>query len=162
MRDIIVCSKNNVDKHIKRDDRTHVISFLDPDDRKLPWKLKNKFPKQNWLLTRFDDTEDSFHPIAPTFDQVANAMQWALACPDDAKFLIHCFAGVCRSTAFALALQADKIGIDAAVDWLKIARPTASPNILVAQHCDDFLKMEGKLFKAAFKIMDQRMINWLN
>jgi hypothetical protein len=62
--------------------------------------------------------------------------------------LIHCWAGVSRSTAITLAIIADRPGpdheSDALSELLELA-PEAAPRFLVTQHADTLLERHGAL-----------------
>ena len=70
--------------------------------------------------------------------------------------LIHCHAGISRSTAICLAIFADRLGRgkeqDACRALLSIS-PQARPNALIIHLTDEVLQRHGKLFQCAWKSM---------
>ena len=65
-----------------------------------------------------------------------------------ASLLIHCNAGVARSTAAALAILCDRLGPgreQEALDEMLRLRPIAVPNLLMVQHTDNLLGRGGAL-----------------
>ncbi|RAK66362.1 hypothetical protein [Phenylobacterium kunshanense] len=65
--------------------------------------------------------------------------------------LVHCFHGVGRSAAVALAILADRAGPgreQAALDRLLAIRPQATPNLVVVKLADEVLGRNGALVAA--------------
>ena len=82
-------------------------------------------------------------------------VQQALNCAQeiDGQLLVHCRAGVSRSTAIALAIAANLLGTGnerKACEWLRETYPQAKPNRLVVFLVDEALKCEQSLFKTVF------------
>ena len=73
----------------------------------------------------------------------------------DGPLLVHCRAGVSRSTAIALAIAADRLGAGnerQAYEWLRQACPKAKPNRLVVFLADEVLSRRQALFTAVTRI----------
>jgi predicted protein tyrosine phosphatase len=69
------------------------------------------------------------------------------------KVLIHCEAGISRSTAAALILYACWLGPgreDEAMDLVLTQRPIAIPNRRMVELADSLLKRDGRLVEALF------------
>jgi predicted protein tyrosine phosphatase len=67
------------------------------------------------------------------------------------RLLIHCHAGISRSSAIAVALIAARLGPgheDDAVDAVLAIRPQAVPNLAVIRHADAILERSGRLTAA--------------
>jgi predicted protein tyrosine phosphatase len=154
MPEIIVCAKSEVQKKVDEFEATHLLSLLDPDSHIY---RPSRIPAlaSNWLLQLFDDEEDSAHPRAPKLIHAERILEWGRGIPTDGKLVVHCHAGMCRSTvaAYALWLQANgKDKITEGAEWLVAIRPHACPNLLLAQHFDDLLELNGEFVKACDKI----------
>lgn len=141
---------------------THILSLLDPG--KQPF-LHPKTDRKNWLLMHFEDNLGEHEPNSPTRDHVTRMLDWGRLLPADAIVIVHCEAGVSRSTAAALALLVQHHGndkIEECIQLLLEVRPESSPNSLITQWADDQLGCNGKLFEAAEIVADakiQRLIN---
>lgn len=69
--------------------------------------------------------------------------------PDRGSLLVHCFAGVSRSTATALIAHAIKSGSpERAARELRQAAPHALPNRRVVYLADEILGFDGELIRA--------------
>jgi predicted protein tyrosine phosphatase len=99
----------------------------------------------------FEDVDDDTLGVrVATRDQVADALAFARAHASGA-ILVHCFHGVGRSAAIALAILADRAGPGgerAALDRLLAIRPEATPNLVVVKLADEVLGRNGALAAA--------------
>lgn len=143
MPEFIVSSKSGVKRAVKHIQATHVLSTLDPGDRLYrPHSILGTNHLQLW----FDDEVDPRHTYAPRLDHAQVILDWGSRLPPDARVVVHCHAGQCRSTAVGLALFLQANGLDQfdpARAWLLDHRPTACPNLLLAQHFDQLLNLDG-------------------
>jgi predicted protein tyrosine phosphatase len=143
MPEFTICGKSEVKKTVKRFGATHLVSTLDQGDRVF---RPPRIPAQNHLQLWFDDEEDPSHTHAPRLHHAQVILDWGARLPSDARVVIHCAAGQCRSTAVGLALFLQANGVDQfdqARAWLWDHRPTACPNLLLAAHFDQLLNLEG-------------------
>ena len=152
MTEFFICAKNEVHKRIKELEITHLVSLIDPNAHIFK---PTSIPLENWLQLRFEDEEDPCGSNPPNLWHAERILAVGKEFPDDARVLVHCHAGVCRSTAAALALWLQTNGTDKleeGVEWLAVTRPRACPNMLLAGFFDDLLDMGGKLKAACDKI----------
>lgn len=155
---VYVSSRSQVSKVTSKVGATHVLSLLDPGKR--PW-LHPSTPLQNWRKWIFEDVIDPSYDRAPTKEQIEQVLEWSAGLPDDAVLLVHCEAGISRSTAVALAILVQKHGldqIDRCVDLLFGVRPESAPNPLIAKYADQILNCGGKLEKAAEKLNSNKLL----
>lgn len=137
---------------------THLISMLDPGDRV---KRPHSIPGSNHLELWFEDEEDPSHVNAPQIHHCRRILEFGNDLPSDSVIVVHCFAGMCRSTASALALFIQKHGIDSmwhARQWLLEDRPRALPNMLMAEHFDTLLDCNGEFVKLCEHVNDSRVV----
>lgn len=107
----------------------------------------------NHKLVRFEDTE---HPSEEELLQmtqgVSSILQWAdiKRLDKDSNILVHCYAGVSRSSAIAWLLLV-KFGMSyrEAFQNLYTARPRIDPNLAVMSIGDTILGQHGALLKEA-------------
>lgn len=88
--------------------------------------------------------------VLPGAAQIRELIEFLSGCEREAPILLHCIAGVSRSTAAALvALVLDAEGREAeAVDRLGEAAPHAWPNRRIVALADEILSRDGRLVAA--------------
>ena len=75
---------------------------------------------------------------------------------DDRALLIHCHAGISRSSAIALAIIARCLGAGKEVEAVKTLEeinPHARPNKSIVRMTDEILGREMKLYNTAFEML---------
>lgn len=147
--ELFVSSLEKVAQSVYQYEATHVISLLLSNDFK-EVVLPPMFDKNNWLRLNMDDVIDADVAYAPQLQQIIHILDWANRLPDDAKVLIHCQAGISRSTAVALMLKVKILGVDRiddAIAWLKDHRPMACPNPVIITYADQLLGAGGELYE---------------
>jgi predicted protein tyrosine phosphatase len=132
---------------------THVLSILDPDWPDPPDFAE--FPPHRRLVLRFHDIIDPLPArLAPSRDDVALVLAFGreLAVLSDSHLLIHCHAGVSRSTAAAALILAqahpDRVASEA-LDRVTEIRPRAWPNLRMLEFGDALLGRDGEIVAAA-------------
>ena len=133
------------------DDVSHVVSILDPD---FPEPLVlGAFPVGGRVLYRFDDViRVRADAQAPSRDDVERLLDLGARLRDQpvAHLLVHCHAGVSRSTAAAAILMAhDNPGREReAFAVVERLRPRSWPNSLMVRLGDEALGRDGALVAA--------------
>jgi predicted protein tyrosine phosphatase len=133
---------------------THVLSILDPD-----WPdpiAFLDFPPHHREALRFHDViaPVSSTTILPTEDHVARLLEFGrevMAAGPNTHLLIHCHAGISRSTASAALLLAQAYPArDAADIFAEIGRlrPQAWPNLLLLELGEAALGRHGEIVPA--------------
>jgi predicted protein tyrosine phosphatase len=157
-----VSSKSQARGRVRALDATHLVSLLDPGDTM--WK-PSRIEPENWLWLRMEDEEDpSAFSHAPTLAHAQQILDFGARLPIDARVVVHCYAGVSRSTAAGLALWLQANGVDRveeARDWLLSHRPRASPNMLLARHFDQLLGLDGRFVLLCDRIGDAGILDFL-
>jgi predicted protein tyrosine phosphatase len=152
MPSFTVCSKSEVSRTVKEVEATHLVTLLDPEDRV---RRPSLIEPTNHLRLSFFDEEDPAAFKPPTRWHAIAIMDFGSRLPPDARVVVHCFAGVCRSTAAGLALWLQAHGwerLEEAGKWLKAHRPRACPNMLMAQHFDEIQELDGKFVQLCDQI----------
>lgn len=144
---------------------THVISAVmnhEFDRVKFPGFDKNLFgEKISWKIFEMDDVLNDDDDDAPTKKQVSEILNWAKKLNQDSVLLVHCFGGVSRSTAIALSIMVQHLGIDKieiAIEWLKEIRPQACPNPVITRFADEILGANGALFEASENLASEKLL----
>lgn len=133
---------------LKRRGFAGVITIEDPNAQARRQLRFHSNPHPAHLVLRFEDLDAEHDGIqTPLASDVTNALDFAQTV--GGPLLIHCFAGVSRSTAIALAIIASRYPAGAeqqALATLLSIAPQAVPNLLVVRHADDVLSRHGALF----------------
>ncbi len=145
---IIVCPFNAVRNFVESGDAASVLSILGPETahHAFDW-LGDRHLK----LTFHDITEplEGFHP--PKREHVEQIVDFASRWDRRDPLLIHCWAGISRSTAAALTtmcfLHPKEDEAELAQELRRIS-PSASPNRLMASYADELLGRNGRLLAA--------------
>lgn len=127
---------------------SHYISLVGPKDEFF------KLPRDHLRLF-FDDVEDASAKDwkAPTREDVDQIIEFAKTLPSDADLLIHCWAGISRSTAAAIGICCFKeMAPGEALKHVREIREATLkkgymvlPNRLIIKHFDDALDLKGEL-----------------
>jgi predicted protein tyrosine phosphatase len=92
--------------------------------------------------------------IAPDADVVAAILQFGREGIAERPMLIHCWAGISRSSAAAYSIACDRNpGYEAAIaDELRKRSPYVTPNKLMVQLADEQLGRDGRMVEAIARI----------
>ncbi len=139
-----------------QENKTYLLSIIDPDCR--PPRRPIGVTENHHFQIRFHDIEqvhnDGYNLICPNKDHVAQLINFFNSIKDEAEILIvHCFAGISRSTATTFIFHciflgegAEKEGVDAMIKSTVFGG--ARPNKLIIKLADDLLDRKGKMVYA--------------
>lgn len=148
---LIVCPVHDLAGEIGRSRPARVISLLGPDQAApdVPGDVAR-------LTLRFHDiAAPSPGLIAPDQARVEALLAFGRAWTEPGPMVVHCWMGISRSPAAALALAcaADPSRDEEEIALaLRRASPTATPNPLIVALADDLLGRGGRLARAAARI----------
>ena len=150
---IIVGPLNQVQPLIDAHDVSHVVTMLAPDT---PHDAPRGIATERHLRLYFHDIVQQMDGHVPPKAADAERLIAFLQGWDREKpMLIHCWAGISRSTAAAYTAlclfrpQAD----EEELAWdLRDASPSATPNRLIVSFTDHILGRDGRMVKAIEKI----------
>ena len=131
---------------------SHVVSILDPDSA-VP-EIFEAFERHERLDLRFHDIIDEQPDmIVPNRHHIERLLRFGramIASSAQVKLLVHCQAGVSRSTAAALLLlaAAQPGQPESAMARLRSIAPNAWPNLRVIELGDALLDLRGQLVAA--------------
>jgi predicted protein tyrosine phosphatase len=130
---------------------THVLSILDPGWSDPPGFAAYRPHRR--LDLRFHDVIEPDHPDAPQPSDVEQLLAFTRQLPMEAgaHLLVHCHAGVSRSTAATAVILAqarpDRPAAEAMQAMLRL-RPLAWPNLRILEFGDALLGRNGELAAA--------------
>lgn len=152
---LTICGIPELDAHCAAG-VTHVLSILDPDFDDPPAFVA--FAPHHRLALRFNDIiEPEPGRLAPARADVERLLAFGRELIDapDPHLLIHCHAGVSRSTASAALILAQAWPdrpASAALEAVSAIRPRAWPNLRILEFGDALLGRDGEIVVAVAAI----------
>src|SRR5579863_9041833 len=149
---VTICGIAELDEHCAAG-VTHVLSILDPEWPDPP--AFAAFAPHRRLALRFHDIiEPTPDRLLPSRDDVARLLAFGreLGEPPGGHLLVHCHAGVSRSTAAAALILAQAYPdrpAHEALDAVARIRPRAWPNLRILEFGDALLGRNGEIVAAA-------------
>lgn len=119
------------------------------------------FPAQHHLRLSVHDIADPAGDQAPARAHVDRLIEFGRGWDAGAPMLVHCWAGVSRSTAAAYTVLCDRLGPGAEADLARMLReraPHAQPNRLIVRLADDALGRGGAMVRAVDAIGSGTMV----
>jgi predicted protein tyrosine phosphatase len=158
---IRVCSISKLQEVVNSSGARHVVSLVRDDDlisRERILLEKSGFDIANHLWLQMDDIPDLMDGmIAPGAEHVEKLVDFATRWDRNAPMVVHCYAGISRSTAAAFiaacAISPEASEREIAAN-LRNASPTAMPNRRLVKLGDDFLGRKGRMVEAVGLIGD--------
>lgn len=154
MPQIHICSLKMVEPLAAEIRPSHVLSLLGGISP-FPETPKGIDPRNHLKLTLADIAEPQEGMIHPGEDHVreviAFAERWAQEGGAKQPIIVHCFAGISRSTASALTIACalrPKTSEATFTEALRAASESAQPNALMIAHADELLGRKGRLVTA--------------
>ncbi|MEI6558679.1 MAG: dual specificity protein phosphatase [Rhodospirillaceae bacterium] len=129
---------------LRREWATRTIGLFDPDNNCRPGSGAGYFQEC------FFDLEDATPPaLAPSLDAIRRILDHAAGFEPADRVLVHCTAGISRSTAVAILLLV-RHGMAPGAAFAHVARlrPAMSPNMLIVEHGERLLGLNGRLKRA--------------
>ncbi|AEV36141.1 hypothetical protein PSE_1629 [Pseudovibrio sp. FO-BEG1] len=132
---------------------THVLSLVSPGTEVvLPVEPK---PAHHLVLEFNDIAEERDGLIAPQMEHVERLLAFAEQAQANGSLLVHCWAGVSRSTAAAYIItcaalpEADERAL---AQHLRKVSPVATPNPLLISLADTLLQRNGRMIQSIKEI----------
>jgi len=146
---IHVCSLALLNKTVEDTGARHVVSLLGDE---VGLDRPGTIAAENYLRLRLHDISSPLEGyIVPEEEHVANLLHFVRRWDRRAPLVVHCYAGISRSTAGAFASvcalnpHRDEESIALA---LRQASPTATPNIRIVSLADRLLSRNGRMVAA--------------
>jgi predicted protein tyrosine phosphatase len=150
---IHVCSLTRLHETVAETGARHVVSLLGDD---VTVERPRTIKAENYLRLRLHDISSPLDGyIVPEEEHVADLLKFVHRWDRRAPLVMHCYAGISRSTAgafasvCALSPHRDERSIALA---LREASPTATPNIRIVSLADHLLGRDGRMIAAIEKI----------
>lgn len=135
---------------------THLISLIENGYNIPLGNMKNliRYLKLPLIDTDYPFVTNNDAEHAPRKTDVFNIIKFGIQALEDLKtqdvnLVIHCYAGIARSTAAALAIIYHiKKDITKSIDILSKLRPQANPNKLMVKYIDEIYSCNNNLINA--------------
>jgi predicted protein tyrosine phosphatase len=146
---IHVCALSRLYATVDETGARHIVTLLRLVDRV---QRPTHIAPENHLVLAVDDiTAPMDGYTAPAHDHVQRLIDFVTAWDRKAPMVIHCFAGISRSTAgayvAACALNPERNEMQIAWDIRRASR-TAQPNARIVSIADRLLKRDGRMTRA--------------
>ena len=146
---IHVCSLAALPETVRLTGASHVLTVMAQVEQvQRPQSVR---PENHLKVSMDDIIEPTDGYVAPSEEHVAQVLSFVRSWDRRAPLVIHCYAGVSRSTASAFAaacaLNPHRQEIVIARQ-IRAASPIASPNRLIVSLADKALGREGRMLRA--------------
>jgi predicted protein tyrosine phosphatase len=155
---LTICGLEELDQHVGRP-VTHVLSILDPDHPEPV--IFGSYPGIVRTVLRFHDAVDPLPgQILPQREHVEQVLAFGTTLKDTAEdtgahLLVHCHAGISRSSAAMTTLLAQlepQRPADSILTQIVEMRAKAWPNLRMIEFADGLLSRQGSLVTAVGKV----------
>lgn len=146
---LIVSPLSQLDETWRLRQPSHVIGMLAPSTEQP--ELEGHAADRRLMLSFHDINGPMDGYIAPDVAMVSSVLEFARGWDGRTPMLIHCWAGISRSTATAYILACERNpGMTELhiAQRLRAASPMATPNRLMVQIADDLLGRGGRMVDA--------------
>lgn len=146
---IHVCSLARLHQTVEETGARHVVSLLGNETNVT---RPNTVAPENHLWLRMDDIAVPLDGhVEPAESHIGDLLGFVRSWDRTAPMVVHCYAGISRSTASAFvavcALNSGRSEV-AIAQALREASPTASPNMLIVTIADRMLDRRGRMVAA--------------
>ena len=146
---IHVCSLAALPDTVKATGASHVLTVMANVDQ--VQRPESVLPANHLKISMDDITEQMDGFVVPSDSHIEQVLNFVRGWDRSAPLVVHCYAGISRSTASAFAAvcmlnpHRDEISI---ARQIRAASPIASPNRLIVSLADRALGREGRMLRA--------------
>ena len=146
---IHVCSLAALPDTVKATGASHILTVMANVDQ--VQRPESVLPANHLKISMDDITEQMDGFVAPSDSHIEQVLNFVRGWDRSAPLVVHCYAGISRSTASAFAAvcmlnpHRDEISI---ARQIRAASPIASPNRLIVSLADRALGRDGRMLRA--------------
>ncbi|HEX4198346.1 MAG TPA: hypothetical protein VHZ26_12995 [Caulobacteraceae bacterium] len=146
---LIVCSLSDMPAVVRRRQASHLVTLIDPGT---PVERPLSVPEGRHLRLDVNDIDAPMAGYrAPDAASVVKILEFSRGWDASAPMVVHCFAGISRSTASAFAIACDRnpdVPEDQIALVLRQAASHAFPNRRIVALADALLGRRGRMVQA--------------
>jgi predicted protein tyrosine phosphatase len=150
---ILVTPLSEIENTIRLYRPSHLVTLLSPEHM---IETPQGIACENHLRLAMNDVPEAWGSEAPPAEHhIASLLNFGRDWPAEAPMLVHCWAGISRSTAAAYILLCDRHEPGAELEIARALRfraPHACPNPLMVRLADDLLTRGGRMIDAVASI----------
>ena len=144
-----VCSLQRIGSTVAQTGASHLVTLINEGT---PVERPGSIPAERHLFLGINDIlEPMDGMIAPAEEHVARLIDFIEGWQAEKPIVVHCFAGISRSTAAAFitvcALRPERDEAEIA-NRIRVSSPTATPNLRLVRFADDILGRRGRMVRA--------------
>src|SRR3954467_9447846 len=146
---IHVCSLAALPETVKATGASHILTVMANVEQVA--RPVSVLPANHLKVSMDDITEEMDGFIAPSYTHIEQVLNFVRGWNRNAPLVVHCYAGISRSTASAFAAACmlnphrDEISI---ARQIRQASPIAQPNRLIVSLADKALGRDGRMLRA--------------
>ena len=156
---IHVCSLARLHDTVRETGARHVVTLI--KDTSLVHRPASVTPENHLLLDMDDITDHIDGYVAPHEDHLGDLLRFVRAWDRGAPMVVHCYAGISRSTAgaFVAACALNPARSELAIaQAIRDASASAMPNARIVSLADRALGRQGRMIAAIEKIGPGEMV----
>lgn len=158
MSSVLIAPYSGVDEAIRRYRPSHMLTLMVDPYVETPAAIA---AGRHLRIGVHDIAEPADGAVAPSTDHISEIIAFAKGWDRTSPFLVHCWAGISRSTAAAYIMMCDikGSGEEAAIARdLRFHAPHAHPNRLMIRHADMLMGREGRMVAAVEAMGEARQV----
>jgi predicted protein tyrosine phosphatase len=146
---LIVCSLSDMPQVVSRRQASHLVTLMDPG---LPVERPLGVLESRHLRLDIDDISQPMEGyVVPDEKSVLRLLEFSRTWDASAPMVVHCYAGISRSTASAFVIACDRnpeVAEQRIATTLRRAASHAFPNRRIVALADDILARNGRMVDA--------------
>ena len=158
MSRVLITPFSAVEETVRRHGPSHLLTLMVEPYVPTPATIQ---PDRHLRLSVHDIIEPVEGSVAPAESHITEMLTFARDWDRTAPFLVHCWAGISRSTAAAYIVLCDVHGPgheDQIARGLRFHAPHAQPNRLMIRHADALLERGGRMIDAVEAMGEARPV----
>jgi predicted protein tyrosine phosphatase len=158
MSQLLISPFSAIEETVRRHRPSHLLTLMVEPFVPTPEGIH---PDRHLRISVHDIVEPVEGNLAPEGRHIADILAFAKKWDRTAPFLVHCWAGISRSTAAAYILLCDLHGPgheERIARGLRFHAPHAQPNRLMIRHADQLLGREGRMISAVDAMGEARLV----